>query len=306
MTRENKTILVAGATGTQGRPTVAWLLRDGWSVRALVRDRTTAAAQELAGKGAELAVGDFDEERTLAAALRRAHGLFAIPPVDYGETGWDTDREYGRGKRIVDLAADSGVRHIVFSTIATTTGPGLPGSSGKRRIEEALGGSGVTFTVLRPVRFMENYLLSGTPVDGLRKGVHRHLFHPDGRMQIIAVEDVAVFAGMAFAEPETYGGMLLELAGDEPTPVEAAARISNAIDGSVRYERVSKSEAEALGPEIARVWNLWEEGHSWRADIPRLRELHPGLKTLDDWLESGGSADIARLEGQRGPVPGRR
>ncbi|MEU4387271.1 NmrA/HSCARG family protein [Promicromonospora sp. NPDC023805] len=295
MTQHDKTILVTGATGKQGGTTARRLLDDGWPVRALVRDPESASARELASHGATLVRGDLDAPDTLAGAVADVYGVFAVSPAAFGPQGWDVDLEYSRGRELVDAAASAGVRHFVFTSIATASGPGLSGSDGKVRIEERIRDSGMRWTVLRPVRFMENYLLRGSPVDGIRDGVHRHLFHPLMPMQIIALEDIAVFAALAFGDPDRYDGRALELAGDEPTPEEAAAAISGAIGRPVRYRRIELAEAEAFGAEIAQTWQLWEDGNTWQADLAELRRLHPGLKTLDDWLTDPAVDHVRQL-----------
>ncbi|MGO4425764.1 NmrA family NAD(P)-binding protein, partial [Streptomyces sp. MCAF7] len=148
-------------------------------------------------------------------------------------------------------------------------------------------------TVLRPVRFMTNYLGVGRiGIDGISHGVHRHLFPPHEPMQIIALEDIAEFAALAFADPARFAGRTLELAGDEPTPVEAAAAIAEATGAPIRYEQLTDGEAAALGPEIAETKKRWAAGHRWHADIEALRVIHPGLRTLTDWLTESGAAAI--------------
>lgn len=295
MTRQDRTILVTGATGKQGGATARQLLAEGWAVRALVRDPQAAAARALAADGAETAVGDLDSPETLEAAVAGVHGVFAVPPTEYRPQERDGDLEYARGRRLVDAAAAAGAAHTVFASIASVPEPDLPGSGDKRRTEAHLGRSGMRWTVLRPVRFMENYLMRDTAFDGVHRGVHRHMFHPERPMQVIAVEDIAVFAALAFADPDRYDGRTLELAGDGPTPVEAAAAISAAVGRTVRYEQVPLEEAAGFGPEIAETWRLWNSGHTWRADVQSLRELHPGLRTLEDWLAGSGAALIRAL-----------
>ena len=55
--------------------------------------------------------------------------------------------------------------------------------------------------MLRPVRFMTNYLGVGVlGIDGISDGVHRHLFPLHDPMQIVALEDIAEFAALAFAD----------------------------------------------------------------------------------------------------------
>ncbi|MCP2300087.1 Uncharacterized conserved protein YbjT, contains NAD(P)-binding and DUF2867 domains [Nocardia amikacinitolerans] len=295
MSAQHDPILVTGSTGQQGGATARRLLADGVPVRALVRDPDAPAAKALAELGAELAIGDFDAPDTLVRAATGARGVFAVPPATYRAEGWDGDLEAERGIALVDAARTAGVDHIVFTGVASMGDPAAWGVHGKQRIEEAVTTSGLRHTVLRPVRFMENYLLQGSPVDGIADGVHRHLFAADRPLQMIAVADVAVFAALAFADPDRFHGHILELAGEAITPVDAAATISRAIGHEVRYEEVSEAEADAIGPEIGTVWRVTRKTGGWHADIPALRELHPGLQTLDAWLASGGADRITAL-----------
>jgi uncharacterized protein YbjT (DUF2867 family) len=296
--KRNRTILVAGATGKQGGPAVRHLLHDGWAVRALVRDPGSAAAKALAQAGAVLVHGDLDAPETLTAAVEGAYGVFAASPAAYGTAGFDTELEFARGAALVDAAAAAGVAHFVFASIATIPGYAAPGSVGKRRIEARIEASGVRWTHLRPVRFMENYLLEtplgeGIPrIDGIHDGVHRHLFRPDRPMKVIAVEDIAEVARLVFADLDRFAGRALGLAGDEITPVAAAAAIAEATGIEVRYQRFTRAEAAAMGPEIAAIWEVLDNGGAWDADAAALRELHPGLRTFDTWLKEGGADRI--------------
>jgi uncharacterized protein YbjT (DUF2867 family) len=304
--RADSPILVTGATGRQGGATVRRLLSGGWPVRALVRDPAAPAAVALAAAGARLVRGDFDDPASLPPALDGVVAVFGIPPVALSPAGPQAGPEVARGRALIDAAAAAGIQQIVFSTVASasvsSTGP--TGSAGKALIERYLRDRIALPTVLRPVRFMTNYLSGGVMgIDGIDGGVHRHLFPPHEPMQVIALEDIAEFAALAFADPARYAGRTLELAGDQPTPVEAAAAISTAAGFPVRYEQLTEAEAAAISPDIAEVRSRWAAGDRWHADIEALRVIHPGLRTLAGWLaESGARAISAR---HRAPSPGR-
>ncbi|MFG3142564.1 NmrA family NAD(P)-binding protein [Streptomyces sp. NPDC048211] len=285
-------VAVTGATGRQGGATARRLLAGGRPVRALVRDTSTPAAAALADAGAELALADFDEPSGLAPALEGTTALFAVPPVAYGPAGSNPELEFTRGRALADAAAAAGVRHVVFTGVASTSGDAFA-APGKRRIEQYLRAQIPLVTVLRPVRFMTNYL--GTPgigLDGFVDGVHRHFFPPDEPAQIIALEDIAEFAALAFEQPDRFAGRTLELAGDNPTPAEAVAAIGAATGIAVRYEQLTHDEAAALNPGIAETRQRWISGQRWRADIEALRVIHPGLRTLADWLSEGGATAL--------------
>ncbi|AKH86831.1 NmrA family transcriptional regulator [Streptomyces sp. CNQ-509] len=226
----------------------------------------------------------------MPAALEGAAALFAVPPVAFGPDGSGVEQEFARGRALIDAATAVGVEHVVFTGIASTPGR-LGGSEGKKRIEDYLRERIRSVTVLRPVRFMSNYLAAPpVGVDGIVHGVHRHIFPPDEPVQIIAVEDIAEFASLAFDRPDRFAGRTLELAGDAPTPAEAVAAISEATGTAVRYEQITHAEAVALNPEIAQVRERWAAGSRWHADIEALRVIHPGLRTLADWLAESGTA----------------
>jgi uncharacterized protein YbjT (DUF2867 family) len=285
-------ILITGATGKQGGATARRLLAGGRPVRALARDLTAPAAAALAAAGAQLARGDFDDPASLPPALDGTAAVFGIPPVAFGPAGPDTGLEVARARALIDAAAAAGIEQIVFSTVASASTTS-PSPAGKALIEQYLHDHIALPTVLRPVRFMTNYLGS-TPfgIDGITGGVHRHIFPPHEPMQIIALEDIAEFAALAFADPARFAGRTLELAGDQPTPVQAAAAITEATGIPVRYEQLTDSEAAAISPDIAETRKRWQDGHRWHADIEALRVIHPGLRTLTDWLTESGATAI--------------
>ncbi|MFF0487550.1 NmrA family NAD(P)-binding protein [Nocardia sp. NPDC004068] len=296
---EQHPVLVVGATGRQGGATARHLLAAGRPVRALVRDPAAPAARELAAAGAELVTGDLDRPETLGPAAAGVRAVFAVTPNPVGPAT-DRESEESRGLAVLEAARRAGADQIVFTSIASfaeTTDE--PVAVGKRVIEEAVIASGLRYTLLRPVRFMENYLARDTPIDGIVDGVHRHVFDPEGPMQVIAVDDIGAIAAAALTDPDRFHGRVLELAGDELTPVAAAAAIAAATGHPVRYHQLTDDELGPLGPLIASVLALVRGGARWHADIPALRAIHPGLRTFDAWLAETGAAQLKSLLARR-------
>ncbi len=107
-------ILVTGATGRQGGAVARRLLARGFAARVMTRDPGCGAARALAGQGAELARGDFDNEASLTRALAGADGVFAMQtPYEAG-----IDREVAHGTLLADVARRAGVKQIVYSSVA--------------------------------------------------------------------------------------------------------------------------------------------------------------------------------------------
>ena len=148
------TILVIGATGNVGRPTVGALLARGESVRALSRsqDKLSALPEGVSG-----AVADLETGGGLEAALAGVDRLFLI--TANGET------ETARGLKAVQAATAAGVRRIVFLSVQDPgEEPPIPHSRSKLPIEEAIRQSGCEYTILRPSYFYQTDLSVGQVV----------------------------------------------------------------------------------------------------------------------------------------------
>lgn len=280
----NKLIAVTGATGQQGGATARKLLADGWQVRALTRDINKPAAQELKALGAELVAGDMDNRAELDAAFKGVYGVFSVQNFWLPTVGFDG--EVQQGKNVADAAKVAGVQHLVYSSVGSAhRGMGQKHFESKWLIEQYIQSLDIPHTILRPVAFMENYnwsrayILNGTfSGNGLR---------PDKKHQIIAVEDIAVFAAMAFANPQDYLGQTLELAGDELTEPELAETFSEVIGRPVQLVPPSGGWGNASEEEMQAAFNFFN-GEAYTADIPTLRRLHPGLLRFEDYLRKNG------------------
>ena len=93
------TVLVAGATGRFGG-ICGLLLERGHRVRALTREPTSPAGQQLRERGAEVVYGDFDDADTLVAAMAGADGVFATGTLHRA----GPDRELRHGRNLAEAA----------------------------------------------------------------------------------------------------------------------------------------------------------------------------------------------------------
>jgi uncharacterized protein YbjT (DUF2867 family) len=291
----DRIVAVVGATGLQGRAVTTRLLAEGWRVRALTRNRDGAAARELAAAGARVVHADMEEVGSLVAAADGAHGLFSVQPT-VGSPGtsadFSADDEVRWGVNVADAAKIVGVEHLVFSSVA---GAGrhdsevLPRNSvSKWQIERHIAEFGVPATILRPVSFMENY----TGAYHLNDGAVTTGFEPDVAQQVIAVDDLAAFSALAFAQPREWVGRAIDLAGDQLTPVQIAAAIGDAIGQPVPYVQIPLEAIERVSPDFAYAYQ-WLNERGYRADINRARRLYPGLTDFRAWLDKTGADQIS-------------
>lgn len=288
MITKGQTVVVTGATGSQGGATARQLLADGWQVRALVRDLASPAARRLAEAGAEPVPGDMADRQSLIAAMRGVHGVFSVQPSKQ-----DPHFEVRMGRNVADAASAAGVRHLVYTSVGgADRNPTAPSWISKTEIEQYIATLGMPTTILRPVMFMENH---ASPGSGVTSEVSlTRMIPPQARVQLIAVRDIGAFAALAFADPEHYAGKALELAGDELTGAQLVAAISAAIGRPLNTEPLPAETLARFGLDRDKISDTLSFG-GWRADIPALRAMHPGLLTFDAWLAIEGKAKFADL-----------
>ncbi len=278
-----RSVLVVGSTGQQGGATARSLLKRGFAVRALTRNPEKPEARELAGRGAELARGDLDDRSSVEGALEGVHSVFSVQ--NFWETGYE--REIEQGKRLVDAAKDAGVEHFVYSSVGSAhRETGIAHFDSKAEVEDYLRRSGMSYTILRPVFFMQNWEMFGR--DQILGGTFAQPLDPDRSLQMLDAEDIGVFAAMAFENPEGWIGREVDLAGDEMTMPEVAATFSRVIGREVGYYQVPWDQFEEAAGEEAAVMYRWFNDHGYEADIAALREEHPGLVTFERYLRTHG------------------
>jgi uncharacterized protein YbjT (DUF2867 family) len=280
----DRIIAVTGATGQQGGKVAKRLLAHGWKVRALTRDPNKPAAQELAAAGAEIVPGDLDDIAEIEAAFKGIYGVFSVQNFWLPTVGYDG--EIRQGKAVADVSEAAGVKHLVYSSVgAAHRGMGQKHFESKWIIEQYIQSLDLPYTILRPVAFMENYnwrraqILSGTFQGfGLR---------PEKTLQIIATEDIGVFAELAFANPEEFIGKTIELAGDELTEPQIAGVFAKVIGRPVKLAAPQMPEGATPTEEQIAMYNFFN-GAGYDADIPVLRSIYPDLQNLEQYLRRNG------------------
>jgi uncharacterized protein YbjT (DUF2867 family) len=277
-------VVVTGATGQQGGAVTRALLAKGIPVRALVRAAESPAAERLRRSGVELVVGRMEEPASLDRALAGADALFAVTTPFEGVAA-----EAHKGIALVDAARRAGISHLVYTSAChADQSTGIPSFESKRRVEEHLRASGVPFTIVAPVYFMEN-LLTPFSRSSLREGQYARWMPLERRLQLIAVEDVGRFCAWVFTHREEFLGHRVDLAGDELDGPQAAAILSRALGREIQAVALPlegfPAEGE-LGQNIAALL-AWLASTGFHADIPRLQRQYPelGWRSFAQWVE---------------------
>jgi uncharacterized protein YbjT (DUF2867 family) len=273
------TVLVTGATGNQGGAVVRRLRAEGWDVRAMTRDPSSPDARRLAADGVEVVAGDFRDPASMATAMSGAHGVFSVQNMRNG----GPEQEAADGIAVADGAQAAEVSHLVYSSVGgAERESGVPHFESKWRIERHIASLGLPSTILRPVFFIDNLVTPGSWGQVLWGALHGAL-GLDRPVQVIALDDIAAIAARAFAEPETWVGRALEMAGDEVTVREARDTYRRITGKGPRYIPIPPS-AVALGdPSVAAMFR-WCRDEGYRADIAALRRTFPELRDFEQGL----------------------
>ena len=275
----NKTILVSGATGHQGGAALRHLRDRGFTVRALTRDPAKPEARKLAGHGTEVAKGDLEDPASLSRAM---DGVFGVYSVQDSRQGAET--EIREGINLADAAKRQRVSHFVYSSVGSADqNTGIPHFDSKFRIEENIRGTGLRYTIFRPVFFMENWLGMR---DQIEQGTLALPMSPETRLQMIAVDDIGAFVAMAFEKPGHWQGRAVDIAGDELSMLDLAQTFSRITSHDVQYRQVPWDEFEKqAGPEYTKMYR-WFEETGYHVDIPTLRQELPNMMSFERWLRA--------------------
>jgi len=229
-------ILILGGTGKTGRRIAGRLRAAGRPVRTASRTRGDVAF-------------DLDDPKTWAPALDGVTAAYIIEPNLQAAS---TD-SHARIPRLVTEAVDTGVRRLVFLSAGGADNDYHP----LKPAEQAVRGSGVEWTILRPTWFAQNF-----SEDSWRPGIlSGSLTLPtgDGRIPFIDAEDIAEVAATALTE-DGHNGQVYVLTGPRAISFgEAADLIAKATGRTIRHIDVDpevyieQQVAEGIPRDVARM-----------------------------------------------------
>lgn len=229
-------IAITGATGQLGRHVIDALLARGVPAETLVAAvRTPAKAEDLAARGVNVRLCDYDRAETLLPAFE---GIERLVMISASEPG----RRVPQHQAVIDAAKRAGVKLIAYTSILRADSSPLGLAMEHSATEEALRKSGVPHVLLRNGWYNENYAMS-IPT-ALQFGALLGCAG-DGRVSSAARRDYAE-AAAAVITSDGQAGRTYELAGDESyTLAELAAEVSKQSGKAVAYQDLNEAEYRA-------------------------------------------------------------
>lgn len=208
---EQKTIVVFGAAGSQGKGVVNALVdQPEFKVRAITRN-----PQNYSGGAHEVMNADLDDVNSLKNAFKDAYGVFVVTNF------WAGADEISQGKNAIQAAKESGINHFVWSTLPNVEQISggkfnVPHFTGKAKVDELVKKADFKYhTFVQPPFYFQNFIGQMAPQSKEDKSIGWTL-PIDPTQKVIHMSDIndlgKVVAG-AFLNPEKVGnGSYLSLA----------------------------------------------------------------------------------------------
>lgn len=321
------TVLVTGATGTQGGGLVRALASASSkgeslpiTIHALVRDLDSTASKALLAiwPSIKLFKGDFDDIPSIEAAAQSCTAVF----LNVTPSFTDAHAERRHAFNILTAAKQSGtVRRVIYSSV---TGAGTHDTFtdfdenswmggyflSKHAIQEAVKSSNFAdgWTILQPATFFSNFVAPASrfmyPELAMNPHKIRTAFRPDLLLSYLDSDDIGRFAAhILLSDPSEYHGQLIPLASTNLTISQVADGLNRALeqaghnDLKVQVEYMEPAEAEktkAINPLIGAQLHL--NVNATVVDVDRVKKYGVELGSFDEFF----ARNMGRLEAALG------
>jgi uncharacterized protein YbjT (DUF2867 family) len=305
---DKKIIAVVGATGAQGGGLAHAILADTdseFAVRALTRNPGGEKAKALADAGAEIVRADIDDIESLKAAFAGAYGAFCLTSF------WEhmsPEKEKTQAANMAKAAKESGVRHVIWSTLEDTRKwvplddermPTLmekykvPHFDAKGEANEVFTKEGVPTTFLHTSFYWDNLIHFGmNPKPGEDGTLQFVLPMGDAKLPGISADDIGKCALGIFRRGDEFIGSSVGIAGEHLSGKEMAEVMTTSLGRTVHHQDVSFDVFRGFGfPGADDLGNMFQVKHDFEKEFraPRhidfSRTLNPALKSFADWMQ---------------------
>ena len=257
-------VLLLGASGTIGRAVGMQVLVDGYALTAIVRDTQSGrdAASALENAGASVIVSQELDEGTLAGV---SQGHDVIISCLASRTGAPKDAwaiDYAANLAALNAAKAADFGHFIYLSAICVQKPKLSFQHAKLKLEAALTGSGLKYSIVRPTAFFKS--LSGQ-IERVKAG-KPFLIFGDGEQtscKPISDRDLARYL-VDCIDDETRHNRILPIGGPGPaiTPREQGKMLSDLVGREPKFRSVPLG----LFTIASRVLGLGARFSDWCAE----------------------------------------
>jgi NAD(P)H dehydrogenase (quinone) len=231
-----RTLFVTGASGHLGRRVVELLLERA-ADKIVAGTRKPEKLADLAARGVEVRPADFEDPKSLEAALGGADRVLIISTDAIDRPG----RRIAQHRAAVAAAVNARVKHAVYTSMPNPETSPVVFAPDHLGTEDALKSSGLNYTILRNCWYTE-FL-----VPGLAQAVASGKLISatgDGGAPYVTREDCAQAAAAALASSET-NNKTWNITGPDLVAYADLAKLASDITGhAVAFEAVTPEERE--------------------------------------------------------------
>lgn len=270
-----RTLMITGASGGLGRAAVQHLLTLGQD-KVVAGTRDLSKLADLAAKGVDVRVVDFDDPSGLVAAFEGVDRLLLVSTDAVGEPG----RRAQQHKNAIAAAKSAGVKHLLYTSFSNPAEDSvIPLADDHRATEQALEASGIPYTTLR------NNLYAELLLQSLPTAVESGQFitaRGEGKIAYVSRADCARIAAAALAD-DVDETRVVEVSGPEAVSGEEVAAIFSKVSGkTITHVSIPAASLEAgmidggLPAPFAKLLVAFEVG----ADKGELKTVSPAVEQL--------------------------
>ncbi|PWT84811.1 MAG: hydroxylase [Acidobacteria bacterium] len=225
----------AGRVGAIGRTVTELLLKQGKTVRAMVR-REDERSQALRDMGAEVVVGNLLDLDSMHRMIDGCKTMYFSMSV--------SDAYLEATVNVAAVAKHHGVKAFInmsqmtLSQMSVTETTASPQHKLQWLAEQALSWSGLPVVHVRPTVLLEGFFLVLTP-ESVRTSNEIRLPFGKGKTSPVGVEDVARVISVLLADPQPHIGKIYHLTGPQSENMDFYAQeYSRALGRTITYQDI--------------------------------------------------------------------
>jgi len=240
MQSKKQKVLVIGATGTQQKPTVEHLLKNGHEAYLFTRNLNNKTVDTLLEKGAKAHVGNLADKESLELAMKEKDALAFIVPAFLENP--DYAKSYACS--VFEIAKKSNVKLVVWNL----SGELQMESEGDYRhaVIRHLKELGLAYILFEPTTYMENWLGPWTADYIRKKNLVAYPQLAAKKIGWIACDDMGKLIAKSIDHPELAGSHLKVSGVEAPNGEELAKIFTDTLNRPLKYYAMPPDEMKLV------------------------------------------------------------
>jgi len=280
---DNK-VLVLCATGKIGRNVSRALKEKGFDVFGTTRN----AKNSLEAKGIHPIVCNYTVREDIDKALQTSGAKKVVSLTDFfGAAKSKPDVEIQHGKNAIDAAKAAGVQHFIFISVVD---PDLVNDHVKHFktklvIENYLKESGLSYSILRPTAFFENFD-DAANYNPLKKG--KVYFLTLEECKYCSTYDIGRAAAVMLHNPTEWYGKTLDVISWKGDLKAVAAALEKVGGVPVKYGLAMPMFIRRFLKDLHNMFLYYEVEKGPKGEPEELKKVVPDAFSAEDWFRFHG------------------